>query len=227
MTALVWDQIGDRIYQTGIDRGVLFIQDEEDETIFNATPWNGLIGLEESSNAELKSFYLDGVKYLENLSPGDFIGKLKAFTYPDEFESVMGVDSPSPGLHYHEQPPKPFSLTYRTKIGNDIEGTDFGYRIHILYDLLAVPDSKSFDTYQDASIQPIEFSWSLTGTPQTMDYQYNEPVNIPGVRPTCHISIDSINTPPEVLETVETLLYGEETVTPTLPSISIITALFP
>ena len=100
MAVLKWDEIGERTYQVGIDRGVLYLHDGR------VAVWNGLVDVEESPSSELKSFFLDGVKYLENLSPGDFIGKLKAFTYPDEFDSVNGIATVAPGLSYHEQPPK-------------------------------------------------------------------------------------------------------------------------
>lgn len=210
MTALAWDKTSERTYQTGIDRGVLYLHDGR------AVPWNGLIGVEESSNSELKSFYLDGVKYLENLTPGDFLAKLKAFTYPDEFDDVNGIVTPAPGLSYHEQPPKSFNLSYRTKIGNDVDGTDHGYKIHILYNLLAVPDSKSYETLQGSDISAVEFSWALTGTP----------VRATGLRPTVHISVDSTKTPPDILRMLETILYGSDTEEPSLPPISEIGQIF-
>ena len=147
MATLVWDQIGERIYQTGVDRGVLYLHDG------TVVPWNGLTSMDESSNSELKSFFLDGVKYLENLSPGDFLGKLKAFTYPDEFDQVNGIAPVAPGLLYYEQPPKSFNLSYRTRVGNDIEGTEYGYKIHILYNVIANPDSVSRNTIQDSGVQ--------------------------------------------------------------------------
>ena len=204
MATLVWDKVGERIYQVGVDHGVLYLQDG------TAVPWNGLIDVEESSDSELKSFYLEGVKFLENLSPGDFQGKLKAFTYPDEFDSVNGIANVSPGLAYYEQPPKSFNLSYRTRIGNDLDGADHGYKIHILYNLLANPDANTFSTKTDSGVQPVEFSWSLTGTPQ----------KVVKARPTVHISIDSTKTPPEILQLLESKLYGTATSAPSLPPIS-------
>lgn len=209
MTPLVWDAVGERIYQTGVDRGVLYLHDG------TSVPWNGLIDIEEGSASELKSFYLDGVKFLENLSPGDFIGKLKAYTYPDEFDSVNGMITVAPGLTYHEQPPKSFSLSYRTKVGNDLDGVDHAYKIHILYNVIANPEANTFATV-DASIQPIEFSWSLTGTPPKID-RY---------RPTVHISMDSRTTPPEILKLVEDALYGTATAGASLPTITEISEFF-
>lgn len=212
MATLEWDKTGERIYQTGIDRGVLYLHDG------TVVPWNGLTDMDESSNSELKSFFLDGVKYLENLSPGDFLGKLKAFTYPDEFDQVNGMASVAPGLLYYEQPPKSFDLSYRSRVGNDIEGAEYGYKIHILYNLVANPDSVSRSTIQDSGVQPIEFSWSLTGTPPKIAGG--------GFRPTVHVSIDSNKTPPDILKLIEGILYGTATTNPSLPSISEIADFF-
>lgn len=209
MATLEWDQTGERIYQTGVDRGVLYLHDG------TVTPWNGLINVEESSNSELKSYYLDGVKYLENLSPGDFLGKLKAYTYPEEFESVNGLANVAPGLVYYEQPPKSFNLSYRTKVGNDLEGDEHGYKIHILYNVLANSDANSFQTVQD-SVEPVEFTWSLTGTPEKVD-RY---------RPTVHIAIDSRTTPPDILKLIENTLYGTDKLNPSLPPIGEIADIF-
>lgn len=209
MATLVWDKVGDREYQTGVDHGVLYLHDG------TVAVWNGLSEIEEGSNSDLKSFYLDGVKFLENLSPGDFLGKLKAFTYPEEFDRVNGTVDPAPGLTYYEQPPQSFDLSYRTKIGNDLEGTDHGYKIHVLYNLLANPENHVFGSV-DSSVQPIEFSWSLTGTPQKTDK----------FRPTVHISIDSRTAPPELLQALEDILYGTDTIQPSLPPIQEIADLF-
>jgi hypothetical protein len=210
MTALAWDQVGERKYQTGVDRGVLYLHDG------TAVPWNGLIGVEESSNPELKQFYLDGVKFLQNLSPGDYLGKLKAFTYPDEFDAVNGIVNPAPGLSFYEQPPKSFNLSYRTLLGNDLKGVALGYKIHILYNLFAVPDAMGFETLQDSDVSPVEFSWNLTGTPPPLE----------GFRPTVHISMDSTKTPPAIWEMLEDILYGTETSPPVLPPIEDIGEIF-
>jgi len=204
MTALVWDEVGERVFQSGVDRGVLYLKDG------TAVPWNGLIDVEESSNSELKSFYQDGVKFLGVVSPGEFQGKLKAYTYPDEFDEVNGIANPVPGLSYYEQPPKSFNLSYRSMVGNDLEGTDFGYKIHILYNLIAIPEAHSFGTYDDSGTKPVEFSWNLTGTPPKLTQ----------LRPTVHISIDSRTAPPDILTLLERTLYGTDTITPSLPPIT-------
>lgn len=210
MATLVWDEPGERVYQTGVDRGVLYLHDG------TVVAWNGLTGIEDSSNSELKSFYLDGVKYLENLSPGDFVGKLKAFTYPDEFDSVNGIVEAAPGLAYYDQQPMSFNLSYRTKIGNDLEGVEHAYKIHILYNILANPESHSFGTLQNSAVQPIEFGWTLTGTP----------LKIKKFRPTVHVSIDSRKMPPYILKILEDKLYGTVDNNPSLPSIQEVAELF-
>lgn len=210
MATIVWDQVGEKTYQTGVDKGVLYLEDG------TSAPWNGLISVEESPNVEVKSFYLDGVKYLASLIPGDFLGTLKAYTYPEEFDVVNGIVTLSPGLNLHDQPPKSFSLSYRTKIGNDIDGLDHGYMIHILYNVFAEPDSKAFNTLSGSDVKPVDFSWKLSGTPQKHV----------GYRPSMHISINSITTPPEVLETLENTLYGTVSTVPSLPTISEIVDIF-
>jgi hypothetical protein len=206
MTKLVWDEVGERSYQSGVSHGVLYLNPQPEGAW---AVWNGLKSVEESSDMELKQFYLDGIKYLETLTPGDFSGKLTAYTYPEEFDSVSGIAEFNPGFAYYDQPPKSFNLSYRTKIGDDLD-PDRGYKIHILYNVLANPDTHTFATLQDKA-DPMEFSWSLTGTPPKPDLQ--------GYRPTVHISIDSTTTPPDILAILEAQLYGTDTSAPSLPSI--------
>lgn len=193
MTALVWDQVGDRLYDVGVDRGVLGLSDG------TPIPWNGIIGVEESQNAELKSFHIDGVKYLDELTPGDFSGKLRAYTYPDEFEQFNGIVNVGPGLSFFEQRYRRFNLSYRTKIGSD-EDADLGYKLHFLYNLRANPDTQAYQTQTDSSIEPLEFSWTLTGVP----------VRIQQYRPMVHVEINSTQIDPEVLEDIEALVYGTD-----------------
>jgi hypothetical protein len=202
MAILTWDDVGERIFQTGISRGVLFLQDG------TVAVWNGLTSIEESSNGELKSFYLDGVKFLETLTPNDFAGNLKAFTYPDEFDSVNGIATVVEGFEAYEQPPKSFNLSYQTRIGNDIDGIEHGYKIHILYNILAEPDTYGYSSSDDSGVKPIEFSWNLTGTPPKIDR----------FRPTVHVAIDSTKTPPDILKILEDKLYGTDLTGPSLPT---------
>lgn len=198
---LVWDEVGSRFYETGIDRGVLAFQDG---TIVG---WSGLIGVEEGYNSELKSFYLDGVKFLEHVTPGDFVGKLSAFTYPEEFERALGVEEITSGLRIYEQPPENFNLSYRTGVGSDLDG-DYGYKIHLFYNLSVVPDPFSHQTESDqASAQ--EFGWSVTGVPATVFQK----------RSTTHITISSLGTHPSSMNKIEQALYGSEIQDPYFPSI--------
>lgn len=209
MAVLEWDKVGERFYETGLDHGVLYLKDG------SGVPWNGLTAVEEVGDRENLSHYLDGVKYLQRQLPGDFSAKLKAFTYPEEFDLVSGVELAASGLSYYNQPSQLFSMSYRTRIGNDIEGVDHGYKIHILYNVMASPDTVAYSTI-DNDAQPVEFVWTLSGTPPELT----------GHRPTSHISIDSRKTDPTVLATIEEILYGSAFTNPRLPSISEVTTLF-
>lgn len=210
MASLVWDEIGERIFQTGVDRGVLYLQDG------TAVVWNGLTNVEESSSSEIKNFHFDGILYLKSLSARDFSAKLKALTYPDEFDMINGIAEASMGVVYYDQASQSFNLSYRTKIGNDIDGIDHGYKIHILYDVIAIPDSYGFDGISDSAIQPIEFGWTLSGTPQKLK----------GFKPTVHASVDSTKVPSSQLSAFEKILYGSDVKAPYLPSIEEISKLF-
>lgn len=203
MATLIWDKVGERVYQGGIDRGVLYLQEGK------AVVWNGLTGVEDASNSELKSFYLDGVKYLQTLLPQEFVGKLKAITYPDEFEAIIGTVPVIEGFYAREQPPKSFNLSYRSRIGDDIDGIEHGYKIHILYNIVANPDPYAFNTFSDAGAQPVEFVWNLTGTPEKMFR----------IRPAVHVVIDSTKTTPEIMQMLEEKLYGTEMSNASLPSL--------
>ena len=141
MTALVWDQVGERRYETGVDRGVLY------PPIGNPVPWNGLVSVNETVSREVKPYYIDGIKFLDHHVPGSYAAKLVAFTYPDEMDGLVGTQEFSPGVFIHDQrSPKLFNLSYRTRVGNDLEGLDHGYKIHILYNLLATLDDVTYTT---------------------------------------------------------------------------------
>lgn len=208
---LAWDQVGERRYETGVDHGVLYLHDGRVEV------WNGLTSVEESSDTEIKDYYLDGVKYLEVFTPGDFSGKLKAITYPEIFDSINGVVSLNPGFAYYNQPAKSFDLSYRTKKGNDLDGIDHGYKIHILYNVFANPDASTFNTIGE-SVEPVEFAWTLTGTPPV--------IKGVGIKPTVHVSLDSVTTPPDVLRILEAQLYGTDLSNASLPSLQEIAEYF-
>lgn len=208
MTPLTWDAAGTREYQSGVDRGVLFVPGSP------AVSWSGLVSVEEVANSAQSAYYFDGIKYLDEISPGDFSAKLKAYTYPDEFDSVLG-NQKTAGLSFHDQPVKTFGLSYRTTIGNDIEGLGFGYKLHLLYNLVVVPDNVVYLT-QGATPAAGEFGWTITATPPSMS----------GRRPTAHLSIDSTETSPAVLQSVENLIYGTDTSDASLPTVQEIATLF-
>ena len=200
MTSITWDTVGERAFQTGIDRGVLY------PSTGDGVPWNGLTSVEESIIRDQQTHHLDGIKYLEYQTAGDYEGKLKAFTYPDEFDIINGIQDQS-GMRVHEQPTQRFGLSYRTKLGNDVNGIDLGYKITLLYRLMASADATSFGSL-GGQISPAEFSWSLSGIP----------VAIAGSKATTQISFDSTKVDPFKLEIIESILYGSETSAPRLPS---------
>jgi len=210
MTALEWDKVGDRRYQTGIDRGVLYLREG------GAVPWNGLTEVNEVKTREVKSYFLDGIKYLDRHVPGSYAASLSAFTYPEELEALLGTPQYAPGVFLHDQSAKSFHLSYRTLVGNDTEGTEHGYKLHIVYNVLAVQSDVSYSSLSDdVNIDP--FSFSLTGTPATMF----------GIRPTSHISLDSRLIDEEQLELIETMIYGTDLLDPVLPDLVELLALFP
>lgn len=210
MTAIIWDQVGERTFQTGVDRGVLFLKNGQ------GVPWNGLTSVDDDSTFQVASAYLDGVKYLQAVAPSDYSGTLKAFTYPEELDELTGLLTVTDGLRYHDQPPKSFNLCYRTLIGNDTEGLDYKYKIHFLYNLFAVPASNSYETLSDGTPKPIEFSWALSGTPP----------RYPNFRPTVHLSIDSEETPDDLMKLIENIIYGTAYSNPSLPSLQDLLVLF-
>jgi hypothetical protein len=199
MARLVWDQVGGRRFQTGIDRGVLYLQDG------TIVPWSGLTSVEEVSNRRVQPYYQDGVKYMSNQILGNAELNIKAFTYPDQFNRCMGVAARGDGIFWHDQLAESFNLSYRTLLGNDLEGLEHGYIIHVLYNLIATPSSHTHSSV-GGSITPMEFSWNVSSVP---------PVN--GViRPTSHFSVLSTAVDPAALASIENALYGTDTDAPYL-----------
>lgn len=191
MPQIVWDKVGSRVYETGLDRGVLYLPDG------SAVPWNGLTAVIEQFDKESSPVYFDGMKIQDLVVLGDFSASMKAVTYPDEFLELEGLASDRSGLFYNDQPPQTFALCYRTLVGNDLEGGEVGYKIHILYNVTAIPSDK---TYATLSNEPslVEFEWNITAVPE----------EVPGFRPTAHIIIDSRDFDPWLLEDLEAMLYG-------------------
>lgn len=190
MTVLEWDRIGDRFFETGVDRGVLYTVEGP------AVPWNGLTNITENNTGEVKSYWLDGVKYLDHYVPGSYSAKLEAFTYPDLLDELTGVAPYAPGVYLHDQKARVFHLSYRTGVGNDLD-QELGYKIHIVYNVMAVASSSGVSTIGN-TVEPTKMSWDLTGTPPQMF----------GARPTAHISLHSLKIDPATLATLEASLYG-------------------
>lgn len=200
MTALVWDEVGERRFETGVDRGVLFLPEG------GAVPWNGLASVTESRGREVKSYYSDGTKFLDHQVLGAFSGDLQAYTYPDELDALTGVSAFAPGVFLHDQRSKAFGLSYRTQVGNDLEGVDHGYKLHLLYNVLATPANATMSSLAE-KVSPQLFQWTLNATPPLML----------GVRPTGHISFHTRSIDPALLFQIEELIYGTELVDPALP----------
>ena len=205
MAKIEWDKTGERFYETGVKNGVLYVQ--EGGAYPKGVAWNGLTAVTESpSGAEATPLYADDIKYLNLLSAEEFGATIEAYTYPDAFAECDGSASLATGVMIGQQARKAFGLCYRTTIGNDIEGNDHGYKLHIIYGALAAPSEKAYATIND-SPEAITFSWEVTTTP----------VNVTGAKPTASITIDSTKADPEKLTALEKILYGDAEVEARLP----------
>lgn len=191
MTRIAWDKVGERFFEAALDRGVLY----NGENV--GVPWNGLVSVVEDPTVTVASLYFEGVKYLDLPTVGDYSGTLSAYTYPDEFEEFIGAGEIEHGFHAHGQTIKRFGLSYRTGIGNDVDGIDHGYKIHLVYNLTATSSSVTHATRTNL-IQPAPFVWSLDAVPEHAE----------GLKPTAHIHIDSRKTPKQLLWDIENILYG-------------------
>lgn len=205
MAKIVWDQIGERFYETGVKNGVLYVQDDEGN-YGNGVAWNGLTAVTESpSGAEATALYADDIKYVNLMSAEEFGATIEAYTYPDEFEACDGSASLVAGVSIGQQPRKAFGLCYKTVVGNDVQGNALGFKIHLIYGAKAAPSERAFQTIND-SPEAITFSWELTTTP----------VNVSGFQPTANLVIDSTKVAPEALAKIEAKLFGTESEEPTL-----------
>lgn len=202
MTKLDWDQAGERLYETGVSRGVFYGSDSK------GIPWNGLTAVDEDHDTSVEPLYFDGVKYGELVNAGDFKGKIRAFTYPDEFLEYEGLDSWRPGFYLANQDKARFGLSFRTEVNNE-QATNIGYKIHLLYNLLAVPSTKSYKTLSLDS-NPTDFEWDVTAIPEQVDK----------FRPTSHVVIDSRYVDPLLLLDIENLIYGTDDTEPILPQLN-------
>lgn len=198
MSKLVWDATGERLYETGVKMGVLYVQDGG--AYPNGVPWNGLTAVTESpSGAEATPLYADDIKYLNLVSAEEFGATIEAYTYPDEFMECDGSASLAEGVYIGQQARKTFGLCYRTAVGNDIVNNDYGYKLHLIYGALAAPSEKAYATIND-SPEAITFSWEVSTTP----------VNVTGHKPTASLTIDSTKVSKEGLAALEAVLYGSD-----------------
>lgn len=205
MPKITWDDAGKRYYETGVKNGVLYPQ------VSGAYPkgvaWNGLTAVTESpSGAEATPLYADDIKYLNLYSAEEFGATIEAYTYPDEFAECDGSASLATGVYAGQQARKAFGLSYKTTLGNDTDGADYGYKLHLIYGAMASPSEKAYATIND-SPEAITFSWEVTTTP----------VNVTGLKPTASITIDSTKANPEKLAALEKILYGDADTEARLP----------
>jgi hypothetical protein len=198
MAKLTWDTTGDRFFETGLDRGVLYVM--KDGKYGTGVAWNGLTSVSESpEGAELTELWADGIKYANMRSAEDMKATVEAYTYPEEFEACDGTASLVPGVTVGQQKRATFALCYRTLVGNDQDGTDHGYKIHIIYGATVSPSQKQYQTVND-SPEAITFSWEMSTTP----------VNVTGMKTTALVVIDSTKVSSDSLKKIEDKLYGNE-----------------
>lgn len=199
MSKLVWDKTGERLYETGVKKGALYPQ-IEDGSYPKGVSWNGLISVSENpSGAESNPLYADDIKYLNLISTEEFGATIEAYTYPLEFEQCDGSAELAKGITIGQQSRKQFGLSYVTTLGNDTEGTDYGYKLHLVYGALASPSEKGYSTIND-NPEAITFSWELTTTP----------VEVDGLKPTASLVINSTLVDADKLKALEDILYGTE-----------------
>ena len=206
MSKIVWDAIGDHIFETGVRNGVLYLKGAEG-TYNTGVAWNGLTSVSESpEGAEATDLYADDIKYLSLMSAENFKATIEAYTYPVEFEECDGSATIAKGVVIGQQSRKPFGLCYRTSIGNDTDGNEHGYKLHIVYGCQASPSEKQYSTIND-SPDAVTFSWEVSTTP----------VNVTGKKPAATLIIDSTKADKAKLTALEAILYGAESTEPRLP----------
>ena len=206
MAKLIFNNVGERLFETGVKNGVLYVMGD-DGAYENGVVWNGLTAVTESpSGAETTPLYADDVKYVVIYAAEEFGATVEAYTYPEEFEQCDGSAAISEGITIGQQTRKSFGMCYKTSVGNDVQGQDYGYKIHIIYGAKAAPSEKSYSTIND-SPEAVTFSWELSTVP----------VPVEGHNPTATMVIDSTRVPAEKMALIEAKLYGSEEVEATLP----------
>lgn len=209
MFRLLWDEPGKHFYETGVDRGVLY------PIVGDGVAWSGLTGVNvHPSGGKTESYYIDGIKYVGVTGAEEFEATITAYTYPDEFAECDGTARIHSGFYATQQPRKQFGFSYRTQVGNELN-SDYGYKIHLVYQALAEPSSKDYSTLGD-SPEALEFSWDITTLPPAMTQ----------VKPTSHFEIDTRTSNPAAVSDLEAILYGNEEEVPRLPTITEIIAIF-
>lgn len=215
MVALTWDQSGDKLFETGISKGVLYPLNPDTSAYSPGVAWNGLTEVDEKpSGASSNKQYADNIQYLNLLSAEIFGLTIKAFTYPDEFGPCDGTNEPQPGVSVGQQDRQIFGLCYRTEIGNDVD-QNLGFKLHLVYGLLAAPSEKDYTTIND-SPAAVEFSWDVDSTP----------VAVSGLKPTSMIVIDSTVVSTDNMASLETMLYGGSSTVASLPLPDAVIAVF-
>ena len=199
MARLIWDEVGQRFFETGVKNGVLYVQDN-DGSYKNGVVWNGLTAVTESpSGAEETPLYADDVKYLTLRSAEEFGATVEAYTYPEEFEQCDGSASIATGVTIGQQARRAFGLCYRTSVGNDIQGQNFSYKLHLIYGCTVAPSEKSYSTIND-NPEAITFSWELSTVPVPVD----------GFSPTASLVIDASKVDEGKMQQLEDALFGDE-----------------
>ena len=213
MAVLTWDNVGERYFETGIDRGVLYIPNSGGQYV-NGVAWNGLVSVSESpSGAEPNAQYADNIKYLNLYSAEEFGATLEAFTYPPEFNQFDGLASPVAGLTVGQQHRGMFGLSYRTRIGNDLQGDNLGYKLHLVYGCQASPSEKAYNTVND-SPEALTFCWKIATTPG----------EVAGLRPTSILTVDSRHVSSAKLKDLTDMLWGTSGTSPSLPLPAVVIA---
>lgn len=213
MSKIIFDNTGEKIYETGVDHCVLYVRDGD--TYQTGVAWNGITAINENpSGAEATPIYADNIKYLNIVSGEDFGATIEAYTYPDEFTECDGSAEIVAGVKIGQQTRKPFALCYRTLIGNDVAGTGHGYKLHFIYNAQAAVSAKNYKTINE-SPEAMSFSWEISTTPEVVE----------GFKPTATVTVDSTKVDAEKLKALEDKIYGAESSEPTMPTISEIVSL--
>lgn len=206
----IWDRPGEKLYETGVDRGMVYPKGEEPAS------WNGLVSVSHApTGGSATPYFIDGINHVNEVLGEQFSGTIQAFTYPDVFSKCDGTYYEDAGVYYEQQSRLEFDLSYRTSVGNDLQATDYGYKIHLIYNALAAPTTRDYGSLGD-SIDPTTFSWAIVTTP----------IRIPPKLPTSKLTIDSTKCDPDQLQSLEDILYGEGGTPPRMPSMSEVITLF-